>query len=100
MVKFDFRRSMNEMAFNLKDHFARFKKMYIVFLLIMLLGLITGMLTAFKYTGQITVQHLNDNVLVGFLEEKVSAFSLLFKRIFAFCILFFIIIAINFKKFT
>jgi len=100
MIKVDFSRSMNEMAFNLKDHFARFKKMYIAFLLIMLVGLVTGMLTAFKFTGEITVEHLNDNVLVGFLEKKVGAFNLLFKRIFAFCILFFIIVAINFKKFT
>lgn len=100
MIKLDFRRTINELIFNLKDHFCRFKKMYILFLLLMLVGIATGMLTAFKYTGEITIKHLNDNVLVGFLEDKVGAFGLLFKRVFAFCILFFIIIVINIKKFT
>lgn len=100
MIKIDFKRQINEISFNLKDHFSKFKKMYIFLLLIMLIGLATGMLTAFKYTGDITITLLNDNALVGFLEGKVGAFNLLLKRIFAFCILFFIIFAINIKKFT
>lgn len=100
MFKLDFKRAFNEVSFNLKDHFVKYKKMYFAFVFIMLIGLVAGMLTAFKYSGEITIQHLNDNILVGFLEKKVGIFNLLLKRIFSFCLLFFILLLINFKKFT
>ena len=100
MIKFDFRSGMSTLAFDIKDHFRIYKKFYFIFFTLLLIGLITGMLTAFKYSGEIEVDNLNDKILISFISGDIGAFTLLLRRIFAFTIIFFIIYLINIKPFT
>ena len=91
---------MSSISFGFKDHFRQHKKYYFIFLGLMLIGLITGILTVFKFSGEIELEHLNDGVLVDFLEGDTGAFMLLIRRIFSFSLLFFILYIINIKRFT
>ena len=100
MIKFDFRAGLSNLAFDIKDHFRRFRKFYFIFLGLALIGIITGILTVFKFSGEIELEHLNDSVLIDFLSGDIGAFMLLIRRIFGFSLLFFILYLINIKRFT
>ncbi len=100
MIKFDIKAGFSALIFDIKDHFRTYKKYYLIFTVLILIGLITGMLTAFKYSKDFEISNLNDKVLIGFISGDIGAFTLLLRRIFQFCILFFLIYLINIKSFT
>ena len=100
MIKFNLRSSISNLLFDIKDHFRIYKKFYFIFFTLVLIGLITGMLTAFKYSGEIELSNLNDKILISFISNDIGAFVLLLRRLFAFCILFFILFLINIKPLT
>lgn len=100
MIKFDFKGTLCAISFDIKDHFKRCKKLYAFLCLFLLIGLITGLLTGFKFSGEITVDRLNDKVLVGFLSNELGVFPMLMRRILGFCFIFLILFLINIKSFT
>ena len=99
MIKFDFKGAFCNLRFDIKDHFRKYKKYYFIFSIVLLIGLITGMLSGFKYGGDISIETFHDKVLVDFFCGRIGIFPMLLRRIFDFCILFFIIYLINLKRF-
>lgn len=100
MIKFDFKCFFSNLSFALKDHFRACKKYYIILCLLILVGLITGLLTGFKKGGELTIDSFNDKVLVDFLSGDLGIFAMLVRRVFSFCVLFFLLYLLNIKWFT
>ena len=100
MIKFDFKCFFSNLCFALKDHFRECKKYYIVFAVLILIGLITGILTGFKKGSSLTIDSFNDKVLVDFLSGDLGIFAMLIRRLFSFCVLFFLLCLLNIKSFT
>lgn len=74
----------SQIKFAIKDHFCAHKKTYIICLAILVLGLLTGLFTAFRFADGVTSDHITDVILVDYLKNNSSWFAMLMSRLFSY----------------
>ena len=88
------------LKFALHDHFSQHKKSYLICIIFIVFGLITGILTAIKFSHALTVEHITDTALVSFLKHETGWFAMLLSRVFSFLCVLALIFALGFNKWT
>ena len=91
-------RNLSPFLYSIKDHFRCYKKYYIVFSIIIAIGIITGAMTAFKYVGELEISHLNDKILVEFLRGNIGWFRLFLDRVVVVAFTCVLLFLFNLKK--
>lgn len=80
----------------IKNTLSNFLKVYKVFLivlaLVLLLGVVTGIFTASKYSGSLEMEHIPDSNFVSFICGDKGSLGLFFTYFVNYCILFVIVI--------
>ncbi len=83
----------------LKDFFKCYNKIIIILCFISLLAILTGVLTAAKYSGSIEIDNLSNSTLINFLKRETGVWPLFFKYLLNFLIICGIAIFLNIKPF-
>ena len=86
--------------FAICDHFSAHKKSYLICIIFVLFGLITGILTAIKFSHVLTVEHITDTTLVSYLKQEIGWFSMLLSRMFSFLCVIALVIVLGLNKWT
>ncbi len=96
-------KSFNKKIYNIKNNFSKYfseyKLVLILATLFLLLGIGTGIFTAVRYAGDLSLDNLSDSNLIEFLKGDKGTTGLIFPYLFSFCLFFGIIVFINFKPF-
>lgn len=96
-------KSFNKKAYNLKNnfslYFSEYKLILVLATLFLLIGIATGIFTAVRYSGSLSLDNLSDSNLIEFLEGDKGTTGLIFPYLFSFCLFFGIIAFLNFKPF-
>ncbi|MCL2540688.1 MAG: hypothetical protein FWE53_04680 [Firmicutes bacterium] len=79
------------------DHFKLHKSFYIMLTVCCVAGLAIGLVSGFRYSGEIKPDNLADGILVKYIKRDVSILALFFTRILSAAGLFLLIWAVNYR---
>ena len=82
---------------NIAEHFSCYKLFYILLGLGVVAGLVIGLVSMFRYSGEVGLEHLSDSPLSKYLSKDISIISLFFTRFFTVLGLFTLIWVSNCK---
>ena len=82
-------REIENLKFELKDHFLQYKKWYIFFSILVGLGLSIGLFVGFSMKTNLTLDKIPETLFVNFVEGKTGLISLVFLRIINMLLLLF-----------
>ena len=82
---------------SISEHFACYKFFYILLGVCALIGIVVGLITGFRYSADMKLEHLSDALLLKFIERDISIVSLFFTRFFIALGLFVLIWLSNLK---
>lgn len=66
----------------LKEFFKCYNKIIIILCFISLLAILTGVLTAAKYSGSIEIENLSNKTLINFLKRETGVSPYFFNKLF------------------
>lgn len=96
-------KSFNKKIYSVKNNFSKYFLEYKTILifagLFLVIGVVTGIFTAVRFSGDLSLEHLSDSNLVEFLKGDKGTTGLIFPYLFSFCLFFGIIAFLNFKPF-
>lgn len=96
-------KSFNKKIYSVKNNFSKYFLEYKTILifagLFFVIGVVTGIFTAVRFSGDLSLEHLSDSNLVEFLKGDKGTTGLIFPYLFSFCLFFGIIAFLNFKPF-
>jgi hypothetical protein len=75
-----FYRKISTIKINLIQHFNKNKWLYIMLLIFCILGLITGILTVIKSSGDVTINTIKDTSLINYLICKIDFWNYVFSE--------------------
>ena len=99
MAHFSFYRFWSLLSFSIKDNFYERKKWYLLFCVVVIVGLIFGMLIGIKTAGDASLDKLPDNIIADFLRGNCGLVSVVFARIFTILGLVVAILFCNINRF-
>ena len=86
--------NFSQLKYALREHFLEYKGYYILCAIFVLIGLLTGFFTAFRFSESVTSQNITDVVLVDYLKRNSGWFAILLSRVFSLlsiCVILFIL---------
>ena len=95
--KYNIARNRGYLKYSISEHFAQNKWAYLIFGLIVLVGLIIGFIVGFNRAENFSLSDLPDATLACLIGKKTSAASMFFSRLFAFLGLCFLLFCVNSK---
>ena len=99
MFKKNSLRQKSFLKYSLLDHFLEYKWSYIIFGIIVLLGLLLGFFIGFNRAENFSLNDLPDMVLAQYISKKASIAAVFFSRLFGFLGLCLLLICLNSKGF-
>lgn len=94
-----FNKKANYLRNNFSQYFSEYKLILFLAGLFLLVGIGTGIFTAVRYSGNLSLDNLSDSNLIEFLKGDKGTTGLIFPYLFSFCLFFGIIAFLNFKPF-
>ncbi len=83
----------------LSNFFNKYKKIITVLLFIFIIGLIVGIFTSSKYSGNLELENIPDANLVNFISADKGSFGVFFSYFLRYLILFLFVVFLNFNSF-
>ncbi len=74
-------READILRFELKEHFATYKKWYVVFGILLLIGLVAGIIVGISMRTNLTITKVPEKTFVNFVTGKSSIVGLFFSRL-------------------
>lgn len=86
-----FQRLFSVLKYDIKEHFFKYKWLYLFLVLACVFGLIIGFVATSKHIEDVALSDLPDTTLLGFINKTITPASLFFSRFFSFLGLFLLV---------
>lgn len=92
--------NFSQLKYSLREHFSQYKGCYIICAIFIVIGLLTGFFTAFRFSESVSCENITDVVLVDYLKRKSGWFAILLSRVFSLLTICIILFILSLNKWT